>query len=128
MGIDSNRVSLLLAVLERKGGGSFSQHDIYVNVAGGLQIDEPALDLGIIAALVSSARNKPLPHDLAVFGEVGLLGEIRSVTQPDLRAREAAALGFRKLVVPHSNAAEIRADADVSGVKRLDEFLDLIFR
>jgi DNA repair protein RadA/Sms len=128
MGIDANRVSLLLAVLERKGGGSFVTNDIYVNLAGGLQLDEPALDLGVIAALVSSQRNKPLPHDLAVFGEVGLLGEIRSVSQPDLRAREAAALGFRKLIIPHSNAAEVRADAEVIGVKRLEEFLDLIFR
>jgi DNA repair protein RadA/Sms len=127
MGIDSNRVALLLAVLERKGGTSFLQHDVYVNVAGGLQIDEPALDLGIIAALVSSQRNAPLPHDLAVFGEVGLLGEIRSVSQPDLRAREAAALGFRRLMVPHSNAAEIRADATVTGVRKLEDFLGLLF-
>ena len=122
MGIDSNRVSLLLAVLERKGGTSFQNQDVYVNVAGGLQIDEPALDLGIIAALVSSHRNAPLPHDLALFGEVGLLGEIRSVSQPDLRAREAATLGFRKVIVPHSNVSEIRADIEVVGVRRLDEF------
>src|SRR5215212_3517599 len=118
MGIDANRVSLLLAVLERKGAGTFVQHDIYVNVAGGLQIDEPALDLGVIAAVLSSQRNLPLPHDLALFGEVGLLGEIRSVSQPDLRAREAAALGFRRIVVPQSNAAEIRsADIDVIAVR-----------
>ncbi|HVS30637.1 MAG TPA: DNA repair protein RadA [Thermoanaerobaculia bacterium] len=127
MGIDSNRVALLLAVLERKGGPTFLSHDVYVNVAGGLQIDEPALDLGIIAALVSSQRNAPLPHDLAVFGEVGLLGEIRSVSQPDLRAREAAALGFRRLMVPHSNAAQIRADAAVTGVRKLEDFLSQLF-
>jgi DNA repair protein RadA/Sms len=121
MGIDANRVSLLLAVLERKGAGAFAQHDIYVNVAGGLQIDEPALDLGVIAAVLSSQRNVALPHDLALFGEVGLLGEIRSVSQPDLRAREAAALGFRRLVVPQSNAAEIRADIDVIPVRRVED-------
>ncbi len=127
MGIDANRVSLLLAVLERKGIASFVSHDIYVNVAGGLQIDEPALDLGIIAALVSSQRNAPLPHDLALFGEVGLLGEIRSVSQPDLRAREAAALGFRRVIVPHSNASEIRADVDVTPVRRIEEFVGALF-
>jgi len=127
MGIDANRVSLLLAVLERKGAGTFVQHDIYVNVAGGLQIDEPALDLGVIAAVLSSQRNLALPHDLALFGEVGLLGEIRSVSQPDLRAREAAALGFRRVIVPHSNANEIRADVDVVPVKRIEDVAAALF-
>lgn len=127
MGIDANRVSLLLAVLERKGGGTFVQHDIYVNIAGGLQIDEPALDLGVIAAVLSSQRNLPLPHDVALFGEVGLLGEIRSVSQPDLRAREAAALGFRRVIVPHSNAAAIHADVDVVPVRRIEDFAGVLF-
>ena len=127
MGIDANRVSLLLAVLERKGAGTFAQHDIYINVAGGLQIDEPALDLGVIAAVLSSQRNLPLPHDLALFGEVGLLGEIRSVSQPDLRAREAAALGFRRVIVPHSNAQEIRADIEVIGVRRVEDVPPYLF-
>src|SRR4029079_6923949 len=120
---DANRVSLLLAVLERKGIGTFVQHDIYINVAGGLQIDEPALDLGVIAAVLSSQRNVPIPHDLAIFGEVGLLGEIRSVSQPDLRAREAAALGLRRVIVPHSNAAEVRADVEVIPVRRVEDFV-----
>jgi DNA repair protein RadA/Sms len=127
MGLDSNRVSLLLAVLERKGAGTFVQHDIYVNLAGGLQVDEPALDLGVVAAVMSSQRNLPLPHDLALFGEVGLLGEIRSVTQPDLRAREAAALGFRRVLVPHSNAGEIRADVDTIPVKRIEDVAAALF-
>jgi len=128
MGIDANRVSLLLAVLERKGGGAtFAQHDIYVNLAGGLQIDEPALDLGVVAAVLSSQRNLPVAHDLALFGEVGLLGEIRSVSQPDLRAREAAALGFRRLIVPQSNAAEIRADLDVLPVRRVEDIAAILF-
>ena len=151
MGIDANRVSLLLAVLERKAGvmpsaveaspgrrGSldsarddtrltFVQSDIYINVAGGLQIDEPALDLGVIAAVLSSQRNVPIAHDLALFGEVGLLGEIRSVSQPDLRAREAAALGFRRVIVPHSNATEIRADIDVIAVRRVEDVAAALF-
>jgi DNA repair protein RadA/Sms len=123
MGIDANRVSLLLAVLERRGIVNLAAHDVYVNVAGGLQVDEPALDLGIIGALVSSQRNSPLPHDLVMFGEVGLLGEIRSVSQPDLRAREAAALGFRRVIVPHSNASEVRADVDVVAVRGVEDFV-----
>jgi DNA repair protein RadA/Sms len=127
MGIDSNRVSLLLAVLERKGAGTFVQHDIYVNVAGGLEIDEPALDLGVIAAVLSSQRNTVIAHDLALFGEVGLLGEIRSVSQPDLRAREAAALGFRRVIVPQSNANEIRADVEVVPVRRIEDVASVLF-
>ena len=127
MGIDANRVSLLLAVLEKKSGGNFVSHDVYVNLAGGLQVSEPAMDLGIVAALISSQRNAPIAHDVALFGEVGLLGEVRSVSQADLRAREAAALGFRKVIVPQSNAAEIRADVDVLPVKRIDEFATVLF-
>jgi DNA repair protein RadA/Sms len=128
MGLDANRVSLLLAVLERKSGGNFLAHDIYVNLAGGLQIDEPALDLGVIAAVLSSQRNRPIAFDVVLFGEVGLLGEIRSVSQADLRAREAAALGFRRVIIPQSNAAEIRADVEVIGVRRVEEFAEVLFQ
>ncbi|HXH90857.1 MAG TPA: DNA repair protein RadA [Thermoanaerobaculia bacterium] len=127
IGMDANRVSLLLAVLEKKNGGNFLASDVYANLAGGLQIDEPAIDLGVIAALISSQRNLPIAHDVVVFGEVGLLGEIRSVSQADLRAREAAALGFRRIIIPQSNAAEIRADVEVLGVRRVDEFAAMLF-
>ena len=127
MGIDANRVSLLLAVLEKKSGGNFLMHDVYVNLAGGLQVSEPAIDLGVVAALLSSQRNAPIAHDVALFGEVGLLGEVRGVSQPDLRAREAAALGFRRLIVPQSNAGEIRADVDVVPVRRIEEFTAALF-
>jgi DNA repair protein RadA/Sms len=128
IGIDANRVSLLLAVLEKRTGGNFVASDVYVNVAGGLQVDEPAIDLGIVAALLSSHRNVPIAHDVAVFGEVGLLGEIRSVSQADLRAREATALGFRTVIVPEANREEIRADIDVIGVKRIEEFAQTLTR
>jgi DNA repair protein RadA/Sms len=127
MGIDANRVSLLLAVLEKKSGGNFLMHDVYVNLAGGLQVSEPAIDLGVVAALLSSQRNAPVAHDVALFGEVGLLGEVRGVSQADLRAREAAALGFRRLLVPQSNAGEIRADVDVVPVRRIEEFTAALF-
>lgn len=128
IGIDANRLSLLLAVLERKIGGNFVANDVYVNLAGGLQIDEPALDLGVVAAVLSSQRNTAIAYDIALFGEVGLLGEIRSVSQADLRAREAATLGFRRVIVPQSNAAEIRADVELIPVRRIEEFADVLFR
>src|ERR1051326_2561250 len=127
MGIDANRVSLLLAVLEKKSNGNFVNHDVYVNLAGGLEVSEPAIDLGVVAALLSSQRNAPLAHDVALFGEIGLLGEIRGVSQAALRAREAAALGFRRVVVPQSNAAEIRADVDVVPLRRIEEFTAALF-
>src|ERR1051325_3339957 len=127
-GLDANRVSLLLAVLEKKNGGNFLANDVYVNLAGGLQVDEPAMDLGIVAALISSQRNLAMANDIVVFGEVGLLGEIRGVSQPDLRAREAAALGFRRVIVPQTNAAEIRADIDVAGVRRVEDFAEIIYK
>jgi len=125
VGIDANRVALLLAVLEKKNGGSYLTSDVYVNVAGGLQVDEPATDLGIVAALASSQQGVAVPHDMVVFGEVGLLGEVRAVSQPDLRAREAAALGFRRVVAPQANAAEIRGDIEVIGVRRVEDFVRL---
>ncbi len=128
MGIDANRVALLLAVLEKKGGGSYLASDVYVNLAGGLQVDEPAIDLAIIAALVSSQNGVAVPQDTVLFGEVGLLGEIRGVSQADLRAREGAALGFRRVIVPYANAAEIRTDIEVVGVRRVEEFVALSFR
>ena len=126
VGIDANRVSLLLAVLEKKNGGSYVSSDVYVNLAGGLQVAEPAIDLGIIAALASSQTGVAIPHHTVVFGEVGLLGEVRSVSQPDARAREAAALGFRRVIVPRANAAEIHVDIEVCGVARVEEFLKIV--
>ena len=127
IGIDANRVSLLLAVLEKRNGGSYLANDVYVNLAGGLAVDEPAVDLGIIAALVSSQKGIAIPHHTVVFGEVGLLGEIRSVSQADTRAREAAALGFGRVIVPQANAGEVHADVEVIGVKRVEEFLAAMF-
>ena len=127
VGIDANRVSLLLAVLEKKNGGSYMASDVYVNLAGGLQVDEPAIDLGIIAALLSSQKGVAIPHNTVVFGEVGLLGELRSVSQPDARAREAAALGFRRIILPRANAADVHTDIEVIGVGRVEEFVGRMF-
>ncbi len=127
MGIDPNRLSLLLAVLERRAGSSFLNQDVYTNIAGGLEFDEPAIDLGVVAALVSSQKNVPLPWDLALFGEVGLLGEVRNVGQSDLRAREATALGFKRVVVPKANAREIHADIDVVTVENVQDLPRVLF-
>jgi len=113
MGIDANRLSILLAVLEKTTGETFLSHDVYLNIAGGIELEEPAIDLAIVAALVSSRRNRALSPSLALFGEVGLLGEVRGVSQPELRAKEAKALGFGTVVLPAANAA------DVKGVKTL---------
>jgi len=127
VGIDANRVALLLAVLEERHGGSYLASDVYVNLAGGLQVDEPALDLGIVAALLSARQGTAIAHDDLVFGEVGLLGEIRGVSQADLRAREGAALGFHRVIVPQSNAAEIHTDIEVVGVRRIEDFVAALF-
>ncbi len=99
-GIDYNRVNLLMAVLEKRLGIPLSGYDAYVNIAGGIRVDEPAADLGIVMALVSSYKNQPIPEDMIVFGEVGLSGEVRAVTMPEARVAEAKKLGFHTCVIP----------------------------
>ena len=103
-GFDGSRLALLLAVLERRAGISFGDRDVYVNLVGGLSLREPALDLAVAAALMSSVADLPLAPDLAIFGEIGLLGEVRAVSRAAERAREAAALGFARVAVPTRNA------------------------
>ena len=105
-GIDYNRAMLLLAVLEKRGGLAVSGCDVYVNVVGGLQLDEPAADLATLLAVASSYRDVPIGSDLAAIGEVGLSGEVRSVTQLDHRLSETASLGFRRCIIP----AHVRGD------------------
>ncbi len=128
-GFDYNRTSLLIAVLEKKLGFQLANDDVFVNVAGGLEIDEPAADLGVIAAIASSFRNLQIPPDTAVFGEVGLTGEVRGVLQAQARAREAQTLGFKKLILPMSNkkGLEKLLGMRVVGVKNLEEALDELF-
>lgn len=102
VGWDSNRLSMVLAVLEARCGLSLSSRDIYLNIAGGLKISEPAADLAVAMAVISSMNNKPLPHDTVIFGEIGLSGEIRGVSQPNLRLKEAYKLGFNSAIMPAS--------------------------
>lgn len=102
-GIDYNRLSLLAAVLEKRIGLNLGTEDIFVNVAGGLKLEDPASDLGIVLAITSSFKNKALPFDIMVLGEVGLAGEVRSVSFAPLRVAEAAKLGFKRCIIPKSN-------------------------
>lgn len=118
-GFDYNRLALLLAVLEKRAGYFFSNLDAYLNVVGGLRLDEPAADLPVALSLVSSLKDKAVSEEIVAFGEVGLAGEIRSVSHCDLRIGEAARLGFEKVLVPYPNLASLmpRKDVEVIGVK-----------
>ena len=128
-GFDYNRTSLLIAVLEKRLGFQLAGDDVFVNIAGGLEVDEPAADLGVVAAIASSFRNLQIPPETAVFGEVGLTGEVRGVLQAQARAREAQTLGFKKLIIPASNKAGLEKllGTRVVGVKNLEEALDELF-
>ncbi len=128
-GFDQNRASLLIAVLEKRLGFQLAGDDVFVNVAGGIETDEPAADLGVIAAIASSFRNLQVPPDTAVFGEVGLTGEVRGVLQAQSRAREAQTLGFKKLILPESNkkGLEKLLGIRVVGVRDLDQTMDALF-
>jgi DNA repair protein RadA/Sms len=129
MGVDANRVSLLLAVLEKKVGLSISGQDIFVNVAGGVRLEEPAVDLGIAAALASSFLDRPLPPNTIIFGEVGLTGEVRAVSQSDIRVKEAAKLGFTRCLLPRNNLEKLswKPDLELIGVSSLQECLGVLF-
>ena len=125
-GIDQNRLSLLLAVLEKRAGLNLIADDVFVNVAGGIAVDEPAADLAITGAVASSLRNRPVRGGTAVFGEVGLAGEIRGVSQAALRVREAAQMGFTRCVLPEGNCSpqDVPAGIELAGVKTVGEALE----
>src|SRR5688572_19876734 len=125
-GIDQNRLSLLLAVLEKRAGLNLQGEDVFINVAGGMTVDEPAADLAVVGAVASSLRNRPIRPGTAVFGEVGLAGEIRGTTQAALRLREAAQMGFNRVVVPDGNIARDEAPpgCEIVTVKNVGEALD----
>ena len=129
MGIDHNRVSLLVAVLEKKVGLSLLAQDIFLNVAGGVRLAEPAVDLGVMAALASSHLNKAIPARTILFGEVGLAGEVRAVSRPELRVKEAARLGFDRCLLPAGNLKNLEAPPgmELIGVRRAEEALDGLF-
>jgi DNA repair protein RadA/Sms len=133
IGIDQNRLSLLLAVLEKRAGLTLAGDDVYVNIAGGMNIEEPAADLSVVAAVASSVRNRGLSPSTAVFGEVGLSGEIRGIPQAPLRIREAVQMGFSRVVLPAANVERASADAlverhecELIGVRTVGEALDTL--
>ena len=127
-GLDHNRLSLLLAVLEKRAGLNVAAEDVFVNIAGGLTVNEPAADLGVVAAVASSLRNRAVRPATAVFGEIGLAGEVRGTTQAVLRIKEATQLGFTRCVMPESNLVPNSegAGCDQVGVRTVEEALEEI--
>ena len=127
LGLEQNRLAMLLAVLHRHAGIAMFDQDVYVNVVGGVRISETAADLPVLLASLSSFRNRPLPSDMIVFGEVGLAGEVRPVANGEERLQEAAKHGFERAIVPRANAPKKAIPGlRVDGIHRLHEALDLI--
>jgi DNA repair protein RadA/Sms len=132
IGVDYNRVSLLLAVLEKRIGMHLLGMDVFVNIVGGLKIDEPAVDLGVVAAVASSFREKPVSPDTVVMGEVGLAGEVRAISQAEARLKDAAKLGFTRCILPAVNVEKTeKADAlkkmQLMGVRTVEEAMERLF-
>jgi DNA repair protein RadA/Sms len=128
-GLDYNRVSLIMAVLEKRAGLLLQNQDAYLKSAGGVKLDEPAIDLAVAIAIASSYKEKATPADVAFIGEIGLTGEIRRVNRIESRINEAAKLGFKKVYVPANalHGLEIHGDIEVIGVKTLSEVLKRVF-
>jgi len=130
-GVDYNRITLLMAVLEKRVGLQLYNYDAYVNVVGGLKIDEPACDLGIVLAIASSFKNIPVAADTVLIGEVGLTGEIRAVNQIDKRIMEALRIGFKTCVIPEGNIKVVKQIKELKGieikaVKNVEEALEML--
>ena len=127
-GYDYNRLIMLLAVLERRAGLLFGQQDVFLNVIGGIKIDETAADLAAAIAIVSSLRNKAVGNDVVAFGEVSLTGEIRSVMNIEERVNEAEALGFKTVILPKSCQAAVKKNRKIKivGVDDIHAVLDLV--
>lgn len=123
VGVDYNRVNLMMAVLEKRLNMPLGEYDAYVNIAGGIKINEPSIDLGLVLAIESSLMNNPVDEKLVCFGEVGLSGEVRSVSMADARVAEAYKLGFSRVIVPDASLKEInkRDSIDITGINNLSE-------
>ena len=129
IGVDHNRISLLVAVLGKKIGMELGDQDIFINVAGGLRIDEPAADLGIVSAMMSSYLEKPVDRNLVMFGEIGLAGEIRAVSQPELRIKEAEKLGFSSCLLAETNLDGINLPSGIkiTGIKSIQALYEHLY-
>jgi DNA repair protein RadA/Sms len=129
IGVDVNRVNLLIAVLEKRAGMHLGGMDVFINVVGGLKIVEPAVDLGIIATIASSVKEVAIQPDTFVFGEIGLAGEIRAVAQSEARLKEAAKIGFKRAVIPAGNVPKAAANKEgmqIIGIKDVGELLEAV--
>ena len=129
-GIDYNRLTLLMAVLEKKAGMNLGSQDAYLNVVSGIKIGEPAIDLGIVLAVASSFKGISIEKNLVAIGEVGLTGEVRAVNLIEKRLKEAEKLGFKKCIIPENNKKLLKDEykLDIIGVKNIDEALKVIFK
>jgi len=129
LGIDQNRVALLVAVMEKKLGLHLMGHDIFINVAGGVKIDEPAVDMGIVSAIASSFLDRPIHKGTLIFGEVGLTGEIRGIGHVEIRVAEAKKMGFDRCLVPQSNLKRMTKikGMELIGVKTVSEAIENLF-
>ncbi len=127
-GFDYRRLGLLIAVLEKRLGLMLGQYDVFANIAGGVRIDEPAADLGISASILSSMREKPIDPQCVAIGEIGLGGEVRTVSQVEKRVQESAKLGFQRIVVPKNNAKALERTTgiEVVGVERIDDAMNVL--
>ena len=127
-GTDYNRVNLLMAVLEKRAGIQINDCDAYVNIAGGMKINEPALDLGIILSIVSSFKNRAIDSKTIVFGEVGLSGEVRAVSMAEQRVAEAKKLGFKVCIMPSASVENVKncEEMKIIGVRNIMEAIDYI--
>ena len=128
VGWDSGRLAMVLAVLEARCGLILAGKDIYLNVAGGLKVSEPAADLAVAGALVSAASGTPVPEDMVIFGEIGLSGEVRGVGQTDTRLKEAAKLGFARALVPSRRGRKSADSAEGLKVDEIDHLQEMIGR
>jgi DNA repair protein RadA/Sms len=128
LGVDYNRVNLLIAVLDKRIGMQIGSMDVFLNVVGGLKIDEPAVDMAVIAAIASSFKNVPIDSGTFVFGEIGLAGELRAISQPEIRIKEAEKLGLKKGIVPEGNIRNIKESGiEIIGAKNVEEAIELLF-
>jgi DNA repair protein RadA/Sms len=130
-GLDANRLAVLLAVLQRRAGVHVLDQDVFASVAGGARVDEPAVDLALCVAIVSSLRDRAVPPELAMFGEVGLTGELRAVARPAVRIQEAKKLGFARVLLPQANLQHLsgqeRAEIELCPARDLEQALAIAF-
>ena len=129
-GVDANRVSLLVAVMEKRLGIHLNNQDIFLNIAGGMRVEEPAGDLGVIASIASNFRDKAIDPELVVFGEVGLGGEVRGVSQSEVRVKEAVRLGFKRCLLPKQNQQKIKGvkGMELIGINSVQEVMKVLFK